>query len=127
MYLQEKIYRDILLDGIRHCQKEKCLFLHAWCIMSNHIHLIASTVINNLSDVLRGYKKFTTREIIKAIENNQQESRRAEESGCLKFSGQGLLSQIIIDKYMDHLPVHRQRQRLERAGVKLSYSALTDW
>ncbi len=37
-----KDYRDILLDSIRHCQKEKGLLLHAWCIMSNHVHLIAS-------------------------------------------------------------------------------------
>jgi putative transposase len=35
-----KSYRDILLDSIRHCQKEKDLILHAWCVMSNHIPII---------------------------------------------------------------------------------------
>lgn len=43
------------------------------------------------------------------------------------MAGSGLLAQIIIDKYVDHLPVHRQMQRFERAGVKLPYSTLTDW
>jgi transposase len=43
------------------------------------------------------------------------------------MAGEGLLSQIVIDKYMDHLPLYRQMQRFERAGVKLSYSTLTDW
>jgi len=43
------------------------------------------------------------------------------------MAGEGLLSQIIIDKYIDHLPLHRQMQRFERAGVKLAYSTLTDW
>lgn len=43
------------------------------------------------------------------------------------LAGAGLLAQIIIDKYVDHLPVHRQMQRFERAGVKLPYSTLTDW
>ncbi len=41
--------------------------------------------------------------------------------------GPGLLAQIIIDKYSDHLPVHRQQQRLEREGIKLPSSTLTDW
>ncbi len=41
--------------------------------------------------------------------------------------GPGLLSQILIDKYVDHLPVHRQIKRFEREGMKLPSSTLTDW
>ncbi len=70
-----KDYRDILLDSIRHCQKEKGLLLHAWCIMSNHVYLIASASNNNLSDILRDFKKFTGRQIITAVKNNEKESR----------------------------------------------------
>lgn len=43
------------------------------------------------------------------------------------IAGPGLLAQIIIDKYTDHLPVYRQVQRFEREGIKLSSSTLTDW
>lgn len=43
------------------------------------------------------------------------------------MAGEGLLAQIVIDKYIDHLPLHRQMQRFERSGVKLAYSTLTDW
>ena len=43
------------------------------------------------------------------------------------MAGAGLLAQIIIDKYVDHLPLYRQMQRFGRNGVKLSYSTLTDW
>lgn len=43
------------------------------------------------------------------------------------MAGPGLLAQIVIDKYVDHLPLYRQMQRFERAGVKLAYSTLTDW
>ena len=43
------------------------------------------------------------------------------------MAGEGLLAQIVIDKYVDHLPLHRQMQRFERNGVKLSYSTLTNW
>ena len=43
------------------------------------------------------------------------------------MAGPGLLAQIVIDKYMDHLPLYRQMQRFERSGLKLPYSTLTDW
>jgi transposase len=43
------------------------------------------------------------------------------------MAGPGLLAQVVIDKYVDHLPLHRQMQRFERSGVKLPYSTLTDW
>jgi len=72
----KKDYRDIVLDSIRFCQKEKGMILHGWCIMTNHLHLIASAKNNNLSDILRDFKKFTGKQIVSAIENNEHESRR---------------------------------------------------
>ena len=69
-------YADIVLESLRYCQKEKGLLLHAWCIMSNHLHLIVSSSVNDLSGTLRDFKKFTSKELIKAIDGNKQESRR---------------------------------------------------
>ena len=43
------------------------------------------------------------------------------------MAGEGLLAQILIDKYVDHLPLHRQMQRFERAGVKIPYATLSGW
>jgi transposase len=43
------------------------------------------------------------------------------------MAGPGLLAQIVIDKYVDHLPLYRQMQRFERAGLKIPYSTITDW
>lgn len=40
--------------------------------------------------------------------------------------GEGLAAQIIVDKYMDHLPLHRLLQRLSRAGVTIAQSTMTD-
>lgn len=71
-----KEYSDIVLESIRYCQKEKGLALHSWCIMSNHLHLIVSARNENLSDVLRDFKKFTSKQLIEAIENNPKESRK---------------------------------------------------
>ncbi|MEO7446531.1 MAG: transposase, partial [Ferruginibacter sp.] len=32
-------YVEIVLDSLRFCIKEKGLNVHAWCLMSNHLHL----------------------------------------------------------------------------------------
>ncbi len=40
--------------------------------------------------------------------------------------GELLLTRIIIDKYCDHLPLYRQLQRFQRAGIKLSSSTVGD-
>jgi REP element-mobilizing transposase RayT len=71
-----KDYRDIVLDSLKFCQAEKGLLLHCWCIMSNHLHLIISAKNKDLSDVLRDFKKYTSKQVIAAIQNNQHESRK---------------------------------------------------
>src|SRR5690606_20350666 len=43
------------------------------------------------------------------------------------IAGPGLLAQILIDKYVDHLPLYRQTERFKRAGVNLPVSTVTDW
>ena len=52
-----KEYRDLLLDSIGHCQNEKGLILHSWCLMSNPVHLVISAKEHNPSDILRDFKK----------------------------------------------------------------------
>jgi transposase len=41
--------------------------------------------------------------------------------------GPGLLAVIATDKYLDHLPLHRTEQRMERLGVDLPRSTMCDW
>jgi len=50
------------------------LKLHAYVIMSTHVHCILCTE-NNLSDIVRDFKKHTSKTILKQIEI-PQESRR---------------------------------------------------
>ncbi|MDF3077406.1 MAG: transposase [Sphingobacteriaceae bacterium] len=70
-------YKEILLQSLRFCIDQKGLELHAWVIMSNHVHLIASAKDGfKLPDIIRDLKKFTSRMIIDAIESNVQESRK---------------------------------------------------
>lgn len=43
------------------------------------------------------------------------------------MAGEGLLAQIIVDKYVDHLPLHRQLQRFSRLGITIAQSTINDW
>jgi transposase len=43
------------------------------------------------------------------------------------IAGAGLLAQIVIDKYVDHLPLYRQMERFKREGINIPYSTITDW
>ena len=70
-------YKDILLDSLAFCQQKKGMELFAWCIMTNHLHLIFRSIQGQKPELLLGdFKRFTSNEIIKAIKNNPRESRR---------------------------------------------------
>jgi REP element-mobilizing transposase RayT len=70
-------YKNIMVENLAFCQKNKGLELFAWCIMTNHIHLIARAVGDNtMPDILRDFKKFTSKAIVKAISENPRESRK---------------------------------------------------
>lgn len=71
-----------------YCQNEKGLLIHAYCIMPNHLHLILSAAHNNLSDVIRDFKKFTSAKIIKAIAANKKESKRSWMLWIFKQAGE---------------------------------------
>lgn len=43
------------------------------------------------------------------------------------IAGSGLLTSILVDKYMDHLPLYRQGQRFKRAKIPIAPSTLQGW
>ncbi len=71
-----QIYVEEFLSSIRYCQDNKGLEVYAWVIMSNHIHMIIRARNENLSDVIRDLKKFTSKSIYKSIAENSKESRK---------------------------------------------------
>lgn len=66
----------VILNALQYCQKHKNLEIYAYCIMSNHIHMLCrSTNGIILADVMRDFKKFTSKKIIQTI-IEEPESRR---------------------------------------------------
>jgi len=70
-----KIYRDIIINCLDFCIKEKALNVYGYVIMSNHLHLIVRSTNGSLSNTIRDFKKFTANSIINAVEN-ESESRK---------------------------------------------------
>jgi len=43
------------------------------------------------------------------------------------IAGAGLLAQLMIDKYVDHLPIYRICERFKRDNVSIPYNTMVDW
>ena len=71
-----KTYCYEIIESLKYCQKNKGLIIHAWIIMSNHIHMIIGTVDKPMQDIIRDFKSFTSRKIKEEIKRNPQESRK---------------------------------------------------
>ncbi len=71
-----KNHRMLVVDSLKYCQQNKGLEIYGWVLMSNHLHMICSAAEGFvLSDILRDFKKHTSKQIIKQI-HNEPESRR---------------------------------------------------
>lgn len=83
-----EVYKIILLDSLKYCIINKGLYVHAWVIMSNHIHLIISSHSTPLEHLVRDIKKYTSSIIISSIIQNQTESRKDWMLNIFQFAGQ---------------------------------------
>jgi putative transposase len=69
-----QVYRDILIKNMIYCRKNKELIIGAFVIMTNHMHVIWKSRRGKMSDTLRDFKSYCTKELIAAI-NSENESR----------------------------------------------------
>ncbi len=68
-------YKDLFIDSLVYCQKNKGLEIHAWCILSNHVHLIFRSIKGQNPELLVGdLKRFTSQSIVKSIQENPDRS-----------------------------------------------------
>ena len=74
-----EMYKTILLDSIRYCQLNQGLKIHAWVLMTNHLHTICSCKEGkDLGLIWRNIKSYTAMKSINAIINNTKESRKEQ-------------------------------------------------
>ena len=106
-------YIEIILESLRYCQ----------AVMTNHVHLIVSSKAGKLSDTIRDFKKFTASKVVKAINENEKESRKSWLLWLLKkdehvlFWTAGYHGEVIFTKEFYDSKANYIHQNPVRAGV----------
>jgi putative transposase len=71
-----KEYKLEVVDSLNFCVERKGLEIFAWCLMSNHLHLLCrSKEAFRLSETIHDFKKFTAKKILESLEKESIESR----------------------------------------------------
>jgi REP element-mobilizing transposase RayT len=132
-------YKNIIIDNLSYCQKNKGLELFAWCLMTNHIHLIArASEGNTLPNILRDFKKFTSKQVVKAITENDRESRKEwllqqfKTADGIRFWRRDnrpieLWSNAVIDQKLNYLHQNPVVESLVFCAEDYVYSSATDY
>lgn len=54
-------YKQLIIDSLIYCQKNKGLEIYAFCLMTNHLHLLVSARSPvRLPDIVRDFKNIPT-------------------------------------------------------------------
>jgi putative transposase len=69
-------YFQVVIQSLDYCRKKKGMIIFGYCIMPSHIHLIFRSANENPSGLIRDFKGFTSRSLLKSIQENPQESRK---------------------------------------------------
>jgi putative transposase len=69
-------YKDIVVASFSYCIQQKCLEVYAWCMMSSHVNLIIGSMEAKMEDILRNLMLHTSKALLKAIAEHNQESRK---------------------------------------------------
>ena len=90
-----QVYFNVLTECINYCRKEKGMELYAYCFMPSHacpersrrIHFIFRAANEQPSELLRDFKRHTSKKVIEAIESNPQDPSLKERTGEAKQKG----------------------------------------
>ena len=70
---QKAIYRDIVLESLKFFIENKRIYIGAFVIMPNHIHLILKTRNGHkMTDINQNFKKYTAQKIISAMKDKEE-------------------------------------------------------
>lgn len=140
-----KEYKEILIESWNYCQKFKGLVVHAWVIMTSHVHMIISSQENKLENIVRDMKSYTAKEIYEAIIINPHESRKdwllcmmrkAAEKNCNNVNFQfwqqhnkpiELFNNKMIDQKLDYLHNNPVAEGIVEYPENYLYSSARDY
>ncbi|MGN6416813.1 MAG: transposase [Pseudobacter sp.] len=63
------VYKQIIIDELNCCIVSKGLIVYAWCLMSNHLHLLArNSDPGGLARIEKDFKRVTTNKILEVLD-----------------------------------------------------------
>ena len=139
-------YTKILDESFNYCIAEKGLQVHAYVYMTSHLHAIVSSNGEELQNIIRDFKKFTSKRIVEAIKEYPESRRewllkkfsyaaqRTKRIANFKFWKDGF-HPVILDtfikieqrvNYIHYNPVSARFVYQERDWINSSYAAYED-
>ena len=110
-----EVYKNVIVDSLNYCIENKGLIIYAWCLMSNHLHLVVQAMEGfRISDIIRDFKKFSSKKIFESVKS-PNESRREWMLYRFRFAG----------KYTNRVKNYKFRQDTNHA-ILLDSSEIID-
>jgi REP element-mobilizing transposase RayT len=76
VFISEKYFR-IITDSLKHCHNHKALAVNAYVVMPTHFHAILTAQENQLSDIVRDFKRHTSRKISEQLQTDGNQVRKS--------------------------------------------------
>ena len=119
-------YKDLFLESVRYCQKNKGLEVFAWVIMTSHIHMILRAKENHkLETIIRDLKSFTSRKTKELLEdeNTGFESRKEWMLWMMKRAGRKNNNNIDFQFWQQHShPIELSTNKLQDQRLEYIHS-----
>jgi len=67
------VYKQVVVHTLNHFIDNKGLIVHAWCLMTNHLHLLVQAKEGYvIAEIEKEFKSFTTTKILEAIDTEPE-------------------------------------------------------
>lgn len=67
------VYKQVVVHSLNHFMDSRGLIVYSWCLMTNHLYLLAQTKNGeDIYEIENGFCRFTTQKILEAIETEPE-------------------------------------------------------
>jgi REP-associated tyrosine transposase len=141
------VFKQIIAESLNYFVAKKGLIVYGWCLMTNHLHLIATASKDfNLTPLANEYKEFTSKIILADIDAESKVRRNwimknfADRGNLLRLTEkfqvwQANINPIYIDsenldilnEHLDYIHSHPVRERIVSKPEDYIYSSARDY
>ena len=129
-------YFRVITDSFQYLQKNRGLFIHAYVIMPTHLHAVVTATEDDLSAIMRDFKKFTSRAIYALAEESGnilltwmfQQAAKKEPHSRFKvwqdeFHPEMSFNEEVLKQKMEYVHMNPVRKELVLEPEKWLYSS----